>query len=62
MKALITYLPAFACLAMLLIVCVPMLFNRHWAHQDNEAAELREEVARLRAELAQQDEPARVDG
>lgn len=56
MKTLLIYLPAFACLAMALIVCLPMLL-RHGKHEtDPEVAELKEEVARLRALIALREE------
>jgi hypothetical protein len=61
MRTLLTYLPAIACVAILLIVCLPMLLKRD-GHQNDDVAQLREEVARLRAELVGRDEPARVDG
>lgn len=61
LKLLLAYLPAFACLAMLLIVCLPMLLKRHEPGQDDEVAELRNEVAQLRAKIAGRDE-AKVDG
>ncbi len=51
MKTLLIYLPAFACLAMAAIICLPMLL-KHGKHQpDSEVAELKAEVASLRAEL-----------
>ena len=56
MRTLGTYLPALACGAMMLLICVPMLFGRkHNSESDEsdtkrEIAELRDEVARLKAE------------
>jgi hypothetical protein len=53
----ISYLPALACGAMMLFICIPMMRNMHKGHDDStdadtrqEVAELREEIARLRAE------------
>lgn len=59
MEALIAYLPALACAAMMLLVCIPMMRRMHGHHEQpgdadsrKEIAELREEIARLRAERA----------
>ena len=68
MDTLLLYLPALACVGMMLLICVPMMRNMHKDHRDSEDtatreefAELREEVARLKAERAlQEKEP--VDG
>lgn len=55
MKTLLVYLPAFACLAMALVICLPMLL-KHGKHEtDPEVAGLKEEVARLRAQVALRD-------
>lgn len=69
METLITYLPAIACGAMLLFICIPMMRNMHKSHGDSsdsetrrEIAELREEIARLRAERALEDVSESVDG
>lgn len=52
MKTLLVYLPALACLAMALIICLPMLL-KHGKHETNpEVTEPKEEVARLRAQIA----------
>jgi hypothetical protein len=55
----ISYLPALACGAMMLFICIPMMRNMHKGHDDSteadtrqEVAELREEITRLRAEKA----------
>lgn len=62
MRSLITYLPAIACGAMMPLICVPMMFGRkhgHSSHQGasrQEVAELREEIARLKAEQALENE------
>ena len=58
MRSIATYLPALACGAMLLLVCVPMLLGRKHHHANDESAsqqevaELREEISRLKAEWA----------
>ncbi|MGH2720052.1 MAG: hypothetical protein ACRDJO_00425 [Actinomycetota bacterium] len=62
MRTLLAYLPGLFCLAMVLVVCGPMLLGRMRgrgceqtaapAVTPEEVAELTEEVARLRAELA----------
>ncbi len=52
MKALLIYLPAIACLVMALVICLPMLLERGKSQPDSEVAELKEEVARLRAQVA----------
>lgn len=63
MRTLLTFLPALACAAMML-VCVRMMFgHRQQPTEDagaQEIAELREEVARLRAQRALEEE--HVDG
>lgn len=60
MKALLIYLPAFACLAMAAIICLPMLL-KHGKHQaDPEVAELKEEVARLRAQIVLREDDEEV--
>ena len=61
MRSVATYLPALACGAMLLLVCVPMLLGRkrNQAIDDTaskqEVAELREEISRLKADRAPTD-------
>lgn len=60
MKTLIFYLPAIACLAIVLIICLPMLL-KHGKHEtDSEVAELKEEVARLRAHITLRDNEEEV--
>lgn len=56
METLLAYLPAVACVGMMLFVCVPMLFG-HRAHPrdaehatSEEVAALRDEIVRLKAE------------
>lgn len=68
MKTLVYLLPAIACLAMMLVMCGPMLFKKNTrqaaATDDNpdttaewkQLAELREEVALLKAKLALKEE------
>jgi hypothetical protein len=48
---LLTALPALACGAMLLFICVPMLFGGK--HRRDEQSASKEEVAALREEVAQ---------
>lgn len=67
MRTLLTYLPALACAGMMLLICVPMMRNMHKGQSDDkgtseEVAELREEVARLKAERALSDTSETVDG
>lgn len=58
LRSLAAYLPALACGAMMLLVCVPMLLGRRHKEpsdegaSEQEAAELREEISRLKAERA----------
>jgi hypothetical protein len=67
MRALGSYLPALACLAMMAVICIPMLLS-HRKHNNSqvtkepdinpELAELREEVALLKARLTLDDDKA----
>lgn len=56
LRSLAVYLPALACGAMLLLVCVPMLLSRKQTQsseqnaQQREIEELRQEISRLKAE------------
>ncbi len=56
MRWLLTALPGLACAGMMLLVCVPMLMNRKHGSDEGlskeDVADLREEVARLKAERA----------
>jgi hypothetical protein len=52
MRTLLVYLPAFACLAMAAIICLPMLLKHGRHESDPEVAELKQEVARLKAQIA----------
>lgn len=56
MRWLVTALPALACGAMMLVICVPMLLNRNKgtneAASQEDVAALREEIALLKAERA----------
>lgn len=67
MRSLSVYLPALACGEMMLLICVPMLRGRKHdqptdqSASQQEVAELREEIARLKAELALEDSEA-LDG
>ena len=69
MRTLASYLPAILCGAMMLLVCIPMMRNMHKGHGESgetdareEIAELREEIARFKAERAPQNESETVDG
>jgi hypothetical protein len=69
LEVLISYLPALACGAMMLFICIPMMRNMHKGHDDSteadtrqEVAELREEIARLRAEKTLDSDEERVGG
>ena len=69
METLISYLPALACGAMMLFICIPMMRNMHKGPDDStdadtrqEIAELREEIARLRAEKPLGSDEERVGG
>lgn len=69
METLISYLPALACGAMMLFICIPMMRNMHKSHGDSadadarqEVAELREEIARVKAERALEDKTEALDG
>jgi hypothetical protein len=67
MRSLVVYLPALACGAMMLLICVPMLLGRkkHSGNQgasEQEIAQLREEIARLKSERALDDKAQAHDG
>jgi hypothetical protein len=69
LETLISYLPVIACGAMMLLICIPMTKNMHKGHDDStdvdtrqEIAELREEIARLRAEKTLDSSEERVGG
>jgi hypothetical protein len=69
LETIVAYLPAIACGAMLLLLCIPMMRNMHQGYGESagtasrqEIAELREEVARLKAERALEDASETVDG
>lgn len=68
MRSIVAYLPALACGAMMLLICVPMLLGRkhNQARDDgasrHEVAELREEISRLKAERALTDRSEALDG
>lgn len=68
MRTLVAYLPALACGAMMLLICVPMLLGRrHDQSADQgasrqEVAELREEISRLKADRALDDRTEALDG
>jgi hypothetical protein len=57
LETVLSYLPAIACGAMLLLVCIPMMRNKHKGRDDSadtnsqkEIAELRDEIQRLKSE------------
>lgn len=67
MRTFVTYLPALACGAMMLLICVPMLLRRKHDHAEpsasqQEVAELRDEISRLKAERALEGKPEALDG
>jgi len=69
LETLVAYLPAIACGAMLLLICIPMMRNMHKGHDESagtasrqEIAELREEVGRLKAERPLGHASETVDG
>ena len=66
MRGLIAALPAVACLGMMLVMCVPMLMNRrkgsNEAASPADVAELREEIARLKAERVLAGDKESLDG
>ncbi len=69
MRTIAAYLPAIACGAMMLLICIPMMRNMHKSngvsHESDtqrELGELRDEVARLKAERALEDKSETVDG
>jgi hypothetical protein len=67
-RSIAVYLPALICGAMMLAICVPMLLGRKHNHSSDqsstqqEIAELREEVARLKAERVLDDKSEARDG
>lgn len=68
MESLWVVLPGLACVAMMLVICLPMMMNRNnkgtgEASPSNEdVAALREEIALLRAERSLDGARERVDG
>jgi len=52
LETLISYLPALACGAMMLFICIPMMRNMHKGHDDSHDADIRQEIAELREEIA----------
>lgn len=69
METVLAYLPAIACGAMMLLICIPMMRKMHKGQgvtDDSDARqeidELHGEIARLRAERALEDERETVDG
>ena len=68
LRSLAAYLPALACGAMMLLICVPMLLGRKHKQPSDESAskqevaELREEISRLKAERALEDDSEVIGG
>jgi hypothetical protein len=68
LESIVAYLPALACVAMMLLICVPMLLGgKHNQASDEsasqqEVAQLREEVSRLRSERVPADSSEAHDG
>lgn len=69
MRTIAAYLPAVACGAMMLFICIPMMRNMHKTDATSdqpdiqrEIGELRDEVARLKAERALEDKSETVHG
>lgn len=68
MEWLLLSLPAVACAAMMLLICLPMLFGRKSDHSGErsvshrELAELRDEVTRLKTERDLENRTGALDG
>jgi hypothetical protein len=68
LRSIAAYLPAIACGVMMLLICVPMLVGRKRNQTNNqsasqeEVAELREEIARLKAQRTLEKESESLDG
>jgi hypothetical protein len=68
LRTLIAYMPVLVCGVMMLFICVPMLLGRRHNQSANqgasqqEVAELREEISRLKAERALDDKTESLDG
>ncbi len=69
MRTLIAYLPVIACVAMMALICIPMMRNMYKGHGETddsdarrEIGELREEIALLKAEGALEKGSETVDG
>lgn len=62
------YLPAVACVAMILLICIPMMKNMTKTHGSDESdvrreiGELPEEITRLKAESVLDDKSEALDG
>lgn len=52
MEWLLIYAPAFACVAMMLVICVPMMRKMMSGGSCDESGASRDELAELRAEVA----------
>lgn len=68
MRTIATYLPAIACGAMMLLICIPMMRNMNKTHGSEksearrEIGELHDEIARLKAERVLDDKSEALDG
>ena len=68
MRSFAVYLPAIACAAMMLLICVPMLRGRKHdpgaeaGASREEVVELREEIARLKSERSREQTSEVVNG
>ena len=68
MESIAAYLPALACLAMMLLICVPMLLGRKHNRASDESAsqqeiaQLREEISRLKSQRASTTKSEAFDG
>ncbi len=61
MESLLIYAPALACVAMMLVICVPMMRRMMSGGSCDDAGASRDEVAELRAEVARlRGEPSAV--
>lgn len=52
MEWLLIYAPAFACVAMMLVICLPMMRKMMSGGSSDDSGASRDEVAELRAEVA----------
>lgn len=68
LRTVLIYLPALACVAMMAVICIPMMRSMHKDGDGEDSAvrreigELREEIARLKAEGFLEDQREPIDG